>query len=378
MDIVFSTIVNDSTIRELIRENRKLYDYVHHYLNRPLPYLQQYYPDLLSTLNALLAPGIMAYHCYINGIDIFFPRGWLYWKLRHVNKKTESKMRALFSSIEAVLPRCCGDLDHYEELREKFSVLLKEHVDSFRKRHNLNNHSFWNLCQIFYGQMPEGACYLPSTEGLENFYLRGFSSTNYDELRRRIFQIASNFREEWPQVNTIMKHDGQIVDDEGFYPENLINDKMEDLGHGFHYQLSKDLLTHNMKVEEWELLTYYNSQTRNFQYMPLREASALSHLMVYKRMAVLMSDPDMREDKAQLNVDMKASFKFFVRQVMFLIGVYGFEGKPTSNAVMLLEEMNKRKSQFWNMRLTNRGHCFEFWNPGSSEDLSIVNAENSF
>ncbi|MCP3966893.1 MAG: hypothetical protein GY750_05275 [Lentisphaerae bacterium] len=362
MDIVFSTILKDRTIRGLIRERRKLKDYVHHYVNRDYAYLNVYFPNLLNTLKELLAPGILAYYCYVHEIDIFFPRGWLTWKMRHVNKNVEEKVRELFGHIEAILPMSSGDLRNFADFKTQLDERLNWSVSQFRTRHTLHNHSFWNLCQIFYGNMPDNICLMPCPDGLNKFYVKSFSERNYQELNNKMLDIAHNFIKNNPKTKLIGIDQTSIINNNMLYPDKLLERTLQDFGYNLNYQVSKDLLTYGIQVDTWEILSYYSPWDKCHQYLPMKEAAALSYYRIYKSMSKRSIGAGVRE------VAMRENFKFLIKQITFLIGVYGVNGAPTDNALFILNEIDTQKRGFRNKKLTPRGYCASFWNQKSQNE----------
>ncbi|QSH42328.1 hypothetical protein P0136_03335 [Lentisphaerota bacterium ZTH] len=367
MDIVFHTLTRDKTLRMLITQYPRLSGYVNEYIKKPYSTMSRGNSQLINWLNDLLLPGVLAYICYNNEIDIFYPKGNLTWGLRHSNKKVESKMGELFSHLNALLPRVPNeDLSLISnELQER----IKKSVKKFQKWHKLHHHSFWNICQIFYGIMPKNKFYIPSCTGMEKFYLTKYTARDMDELFKYIYEVAARNTHRWKTVKTDML--AENPDDirlNDAYPENMVHYVLRPQEDGNNYQVAKDLITATMKLESWELFTYYDSSRRCFRYLPHKEAIALSHQMTF---AAAREQLKQGHDENIVNAIQTAGFKFFIKQLTFIIGLYGFNGTITENAHIILYVMNSKKHELKQKRLFDRGFSRDFWSPKPPEDYSF-------
>ncbi|MCP4101206.1 MAG: hypothetical protein GY750_07255 [Lentisphaerae bacterium] len=105
MDIIFNILTHDRLINKLLKKYPELNLYIRVYKASTFSALKTKSPSFMSALSNLLAPGLLAYCCYVNKIDIFFPpkeenKGWGgRFRPHHINTNINKKMDALFRIV---------------------------------------------------------------------------------------------------------------------------------------------------------------------------------------------------------------------------------------------------------------------------------------
>ncbi|MCP4101120.1 MAG: hypothetical protein GY750_06810 [Lentisphaerae bacterium] len=121
------------------------------------------------------------------------------------------------------------------------------------------------------------------------------------------------------------------------------------------YEPAKDLITASMKLESWEMLTYFDPSSNQFEYLPFKEAHAVSFIEYL--------NVNLPQNDSNDNGVLEYSYRAMISTIIFLIGIYGFDGHPTNNAGRILKWMRFEKKKKHTKQLFSRGCNTQFWYP---------------
>jgi hypothetical protein len=333
-------LLADQAISNELKKHSKLLEYINYYsLNS---FNDNEMLKVSSTLNRFLLPGLLAYDAYKYERDIFFKKGIFTWKFRHINKNIYQKLQLLFGAIEECIPALNSD-QSTPQSRNNLILTIKEITRDFKNHHKLHDHSFWNICSLYY-LIDSPSLLIPSIDNLQHF--TNYSSEKFFKLEIMLKKDLQEFicNNRYNNSNNSILLDGNYPQTPSAFisPNGSFNSS--------NMVVAKDLFSSSMKIESWEEIIYWKENS--YSYLPKEIAEKYLVFRVYRTIFKNIND----FDEQSLTLALKSSVKFIIESVhIFKKSIYNNDGTITDSGRLILEDINRLRNNQRNTRIFQRG-----------------------
>ena len=313
-------------------------------------------------------PGILAYDAYVNERNIIFAKGKITWRFRHTNKDIDLKFNQLLEDIESLIPNIKERIEGTSvssRLQHSITDKIKERIREFKQSHKLHNHSFWNLCALFYGASDPEKIIIPDSKNFP-FY------TEYS--RRKMIDLEQICRKQLNRFATNNAEHNNIVQVPQENPPNNTNEnyftlykwaKRESFSFEETESLGKDLLASFLGLNYFENKIYFELSQNQYDFLPMIDCELFNTFFTF--LPVFNSLNGIRDEftvmyEALPETQMIWDFNniFFSQNYVYLRSIFNYNFTYTENAHIILNHLNE-----WYFRHPNHVYTLEglnLWN----------------
>ena len=350
MDEIVRILVYDDLIKHTVSRHHNVHIFVEAFLNRSEDSLHETFPAVLPFVNKFLTPALLAYNDYTTRRDIFYEPG-KFSRFRHRNTDIENKLNDIFGILEllAPLPRSNGQC--LAAKSRTLKNLLHKKIQQFSRTNTLHNHSFWNLCCIYYGiETRKFTKLIPSA--CTEFYLVPY--TRERALKTEVFlrNCLERFGKKYERGNAVVQktppEGTPVTIPPAQFARNL------DARPEVIESLAKDPLLYSMGIESCEQLIYFDPDRVRFYFLPKIVSETLEILNIYKNFFNILRSGEY--DDNFISEMLMPQMQFFISNVhIFLRGLYDEIGRLTENGHHILNLINMFKANKRDQLIGNRG-----------------------